>query len=456
MNMNRCTMNTVNVVNIFIIGFSLFATCWANNNLQTKYKWNLIDFKYEKAEERQAAIENRTFIPANVIPVGLDVYTEKNKLFLSLPRLKNGVPASLAYIDLQELSDNDSPALKPYPSWQSHQTVNPTDVPDIVSPFHIKVDRCHRLWAVDTGIEGLLNGNNSKRLAPSRILIFDLRTDDIIRKYALPVDLNKSVFSNIAIDDDDCEDTFAYVADAGTPPSLTVYSYKTNDAWQVKHNYFNIEPTAGEFSVLGVKFRTSDALYGLALTEKKDNGYPNLYFHALTSYNEFNVSTAILRNKTATEVPDFYSQFNVVGLRNADEQAGSTVYGKSQKVLFYTLPNKNEIACWKTSKNYTISKVYNSPVDMVYPIAINIDNKQRIWVLSNNMQQFLNGQLDAHNTNFYVHSVPISEAIKNTPCESDLIEKIVNKFNRGGSDTSKPIAFLTFIASAMLAIKQLF
>lgn len=93
-------MNSVNFVNIFIIGLSLFATCWANSNLQTKYKWNLIDFKYEKPEDRQNDIANGKFIQSNVIPVGLDVYTEKNKLFVSLPRLKNGVPASLAYIDL--------------------------------------------------------------------------------------------------------------------------------------------------------------------------------------------------------------------------------------------------------------------------------------------------------------------------------------------------------------------
>lgn len=354
------------------------------------------------------------------------------------------------------MSESDSPALNPYPTWQSHRAVNPTDVPDIVSPFHIKVDRCHRLWAVDTGIEGFLNGNNSKRLSPARILIYDLRTDDLIRKYELPVHLDNSVFSNIVVDDEDCGDTFAYVADAGTPPSLTVYSLKANDAWQVKHNFFNIEPMAGEFSVLGVKFRTSDALYGLALTEKKDNGYPNLYFHALTSQHEFNVSTKFLRNKTASEASDFYGQFTVVGQRKSDEQAGSTVYDKTQKVLFYTLPNKNEIACWKTSKNYTIVKVFNSPVEMVYPIDIKIDNMQRIWVLSNNMQQFLNGQLDPQNTNFYIHSVPITAAIKGTMCDASIIEKLTKKLSGNGSDASKPIAFLTFIASAMLAIKQLF
>lgn len=91
-------MDSTRVVNIFIIGFTLFVTSCANNNLQIKYEWKAIDFKYETAAERQAAIDNQSFIPSNVIPVGLDVH--ENRLFLSLPRLKRGVPASLAYINM--------------------------------------------------------------------------------------------------------------------------------------------------------------------------------------------------------------------------------------------------------------------------------------------------------------------------------------------------------------------
>lgn len=92
------TMHSIKVINIFIIGFSLFASSWANSNLQSKYEWKEIDFNYESAAARQEAINNKVFIPANVIPVGLDVHG--NRLFLSLPRLKNGVPASLAYINM--------------------------------------------------------------------------------------------------------------------------------------------------------------------------------------------------------------------------------------------------------------------------------------------------------------------------------------------------------------------
>lgn len=70
----------------------------ANDNLRVAYQWKQMDFEFPDIQERQAAITNLTFISENVIPVGLEVY--KNRLFITLPRWKKGVPASLAYIDL--------------------------------------------------------------------------------------------------------------------------------------------------------------------------------------------------------------------------------------------------------------------------------------------------------------------------------------------------------------------
>lgn len=70
----------------------------ANDNLRVAYQWKQIDFEFPNIDERQAAITNLTFISENIIPVGLEVY--KNRLFVTLPRWKKGVAASLAYIDL--------------------------------------------------------------------------------------------------------------------------------------------------------------------------------------------------------------------------------------------------------------------------------------------------------------------------------------------------------------------
>lgn len=93
-------MHSIRLWSIFAISFSLFAVHVAAKNLELKFQWKTIDFDFEIAGKRQEAIDKQTFIPENVIPVGLDIYEER--LFLSLPRLKHGVPATLAYINLTE------------------------------------------------------------------------------------------------------------------------------------------------------------------------------------------------------------------------------------------------------------------------------------------------------------------------------------------------------------------
>lgn len=69
-----------------------------NDNLRVAYEWKQIDFKFPSDEARSEAIANKSFIQENVIPVGLEVY--QSRLFITLPRWKTGVPASLAYIDI--------------------------------------------------------------------------------------------------------------------------------------------------------------------------------------------------------------------------------------------------------------------------------------------------------------------------------------------------------------------
>lgn len=136
-----------------------------------------------------------------------------------------------------------APLLKPYPNWAAHKTT-PGGVPDIVSPFHIKIDRCARLWAIDTGADEsivLLNHTHPtqpKQSTNSRILIYNLTNDNLIRTHQIPAEMNHttSIYSNIVVDDTDCEDAFAFVANAGeNKPHLLVYSFKSDKSWTVEH-----------------------------------------------------------------------------------------------------------------------------------------------------------------------------------------------------------------------------
>lgn len=135
-------------------------------------------------------------------------------------RWKAGVASSLNYIKLSETVR--SPVLSPYPSWQANTLPGKVEAPTtgesvdrlhaskaeeshealadnatIISTFRIRVDECDRLWVMDTGLADILG--NPKQVAPSALVIFDLNTDTLIKRYSFPEDQSKegTFFANV-------------------------------------------------------------------------------------------------------------------------------------------------------------------------------------------------------------------------------------------------------------------
>lgn len=59
-----------------------------------------------------------------------------------------------------------------------------SDNATIISTFRIRVDECDRLWVVDTGLADILG--NPKQYAPAALVVYDLKTDKLIRRYTIP------------------------------------------------------------------------------------------------------------------------------------------------------------------------------------------------------------------------------------------------------------------------------
>lgn len=76
-----------------------------SKKLTTIFEWQIMDFKYPTTGQRDSSIEAGDFIPKNVIPGGIEV--AENRLFVTLPRYKPGVPVSLAYINLSGKREKD-------------------------------------------------------------------------------------------------------------------------------------------------------------------------------------------------------------------------------------------------------------------------------------------------------------------------------------------------------------
>lgn len=130
-------------------------------------------------------------------------------------RWKAGVASSLNYVNIS--SAEVSPILTPYPNWEANtiesggtQTVESTggragapkaetvtsqlaDNSTIISTFRIRVDECDRLWVMDTGLADILG--QPKQIAPPALVIFDLNTDKLIRRYTFtPNDIKEATF----------------------------------------------------------------------------------------------------------------------------------------------------------------------------------------------------------------------------------------------------------------------
>lgn len=324
-----------------------------------------------------------------------------------------------------------SPLLKPYPSWEAHNLDSQS--PELVSPYRIRADRCGRLWVLDT--RRMSPGdNNQKSFGATQLLVYDLHNDNLLRRYVFPMEQIKqdSLFINLAVEDGDCQNTFAYAADSGSP-GLVVYSWSADDSWRVMHHFFYPDPTSGNYTIANVEFQSDYGLYGMALSKNLSDGYATLYFHPFSSTMEFSVSTEVLRNRTLATSDRIYELFKILGTRGPNAQAGASFLDTLTGVLFYALPNLNAIACWKTSNRaYTIKsqgRVYMNPVEMVFPSDIKIDDQDRLWVLSNRLQDYLYGELSNSSTNFRILTAHVNDAIENTACDikSKPLPEIINK-----------------------------
>lgn len=68
------------------------------DNLRVAFEWKQIDFEYPSEQTRLEDIASKAFVPENNLPLGLEVYGDR--LFVTVPRWKSGVAASLTYISL--------------------------------------------------------------------------------------------------------------------------------------------------------------------------------------------------------------------------------------------------------------------------------------------------------------------------------------------------------------------
>lgn len=161
---------------------------------------------------------------------------------------------------------------------------------------------------------------------------------------------------------------------------------------------------------------------------------------------EFSVSTKVLRNQTHAESTESFDDFKILGSRGPNGESGASFLDQLTGVLFYSLPNLNAVACWKTSNRaYTIKsqgRIYMSSTEMLFPNDVKVDDQDRLWVLSDRLHEYMYGNLNPDDVNFRILTAHVEDAIENTACDiktkplPDLINELGDILNPKPTPTS--------------------
>ncbi|GLH01639.1 Protein yellow [Gryllus bimaculatus] len=261
-----------------------------------------------------------------------------------------------------------------------------------------QVDRCDRLWVIDSGIVDITN--TFTRRCPAQLLVFQLRTNKLLVRHRFQTpeaSCDEALLLTVATEQLDAQcgnDAYAYVADAGA------YALFSLRSWRVASDLFFPDVNAREFSVAGTSMTLMDGVLGLAVSPRVGAACgSHLYFHALTSFQEGRVCTAVLRNASlfADGANNADSAFSFIGRREGQSGAQGS---SSSGVLFFNPVNKYSINCWNQRRNYAspnLPAVEQDREVLRFVTGLKVipgtgkSRPEEVWAISNNAQLLFTG-----------------------------------------------------------------
>ncbi|XP_069685295.1 dopaminechrome tautomerase [Periplaneta americana] len=386
---------------------------------ETLYEWNLLSYD----------LPANGYVPQNNLFTGLEVYWDR--IFLALPNLRSGVPATLTWLprpDSPQASYIDkSPALQPYPGWEWQGTAG--NCTGLVSVYRIRVDRCNRLWVLDSGVITTLD--NFSPVCPPKIFVFDLKTDTLVRNIILPREVLRpnSLLTNLVIDyeitgtgagptlgagnfygfhqqpQQTCDDAFLYMTDTANA-GIVVYDIKNDAAWRVFHPYMLPHPEHCTYNIAGESFTLPDAVVGIALSPETAPifGYPTqrqervLYFQPFAALRLFSIPTSVLQTP-----PQIDADLRVRLVFEKSSQSASLASDPTDGTLYFNPVSDLAIASLRPGNRRAQVVVQDQQrIQFSSDILITPRDNYNIWFVTSKFQKFFRQTYDPNVINFRV------------------------------------------------------
>ncbi|XP_014489488.1 PREDICTED: protein yellow-like [Dinoponera quadriceps] len=359
---------------------------------QVIFEWKTIDTQWPSDEERLYAGTHGDYIPANNFIATVKFW--KDKMYLTMPRWKDGVPVTLGVTSATPVNGTTAPLLEPFPSWAMQKL---GDCYAFQLVHSMEIDPKGRMWVLDTGRPTTLRELTAN--CPARLVILDLENaGKILRIYEFPDHVARrgvTYLNDIVLDHED--GVMAYITDSSKDdPGIIVYSLKNNTSWKIRHDSMKAKSEAVTFMVAKTHVILPTPVDGIALSPASSSNR-QVYYSPLSSFHLYSIPVSALK-KNATNIDQYVRELG----RKSSQTDGMIMSAKS--VLYFGLLADDAIAMWdtKNSSSFTIGQRVMSRDHVLtqWPESFAFDENGYLWCVVNTLQNFLNSRVNVSTSNY--------------------------------------------------------
>lgn len=360
---------------------------------QVVFQWNTIDVIWPSEEKQNYATEHGDYIPANNFIAGIKFW--KGKMYLTVPRWKNGVPVTLGVTSATVVNSNTAPKLEAFPNWDM-QEVGDCNAFQLVQSMEI--DPKGRMWVLDSGKMSPLSVE-VKITCPPRLVILDLENNgEILRTYEFPPQVARhgtAHLNDIVLDHED--GGMAYITDSDREdPGIIVYSLSNNTSWKVRHDSMKAKPEAVRFMVSKNLINMPISVDGIALSPASVEDR-QVYYSPLSSFHLYSIPTSVLKSNLSN-VDEHVKELG----KKISQTDGMMMSAKG--ALYFGLLADDAVAMWDTKQSFTTGQrvISRDHERMQWPDTFAFDENGNFYCVTNSLQNILTNRVNTSVPNYRI------------------------------------------------------
>ncbi|XP_048510662.1 major royal jelly protein 1-like [Athalia rosae] len=407
----------------------LASATFCMGGLDVLYEWKYIAYEWDNPYDESSSRSDGRYDRKRIVPNDVQQLSD-GRVLVTTPKYYDN-PASLSIVSSR--SENGGPLLAPYPSWDWHKKSG--DCSGITSVNRVRVDRCNRLWVVDSGKIG------DEQVCPAKILTFDPTTDELLDTFEIPTELTynpddpsqgRVEIQVVETIGDNCEQTWAYIGD---PEGFGLLIYNGTSIWRLNDKIFAPEAEQTNFVIDNESVRLDIGVGSMLLPPSGFVEEQPVLFKPLASVKGYAATREQMHySYSGIDIQYYMCNYTIPSQELARDYS-------SDGVLIAGFPLQTAIACWNLQ--YPLVDPYVEILDQDseklqfvsgLKITKGIQNGvegENVWVMTNRYQKFRLGSLDFSDVNFRILGSNVADLVKGTYCETkshELVPTMEEKF----------------------------